>query len=83
MRTLIAIVLALAIVTSSCTNDNGARKALEAQGFSNIQLTGWAAAMCGEDDTCTGFVATGPTGRRVEGAVGCGYWFKGCTIRIK
>lgn len=68
---------------SGCTDESGARRTLEAEGFSNISITGWDAWSCGKgDDTCTGFEATGPTGRRVAGAVGCGYFFKGCTVRV-
>lgn len=68
--------------------DNGqgaAARALEGQGFTNIQLTGYSWFSCGKDDaTCTGFVATGPSGNTVTGAVGCSYDIgcgKGCTIR--
>jgi len=69
----------------SCTNESGARLALEGAGYDNIELHGHAWNACSkDDDTCTEFSATGPTGRAVEGAVGCGYSIgcsKGCTIR--
>ncbi len=78
----IAVVIALLL---SCTNEEGAHSALTAAGFSNINLTGHAMFECSDSDsTCTGFTATGPTGIRVKGAVGCGYsggCGKGCTIR--
>jgi hypothetical protein len=65
-----------------CTNESSARDALEAQGFSDIEFTGYSPTRCsGDDGTCTGFTATGPSGRRVRGAVGCGYACKGCTVR--
>jgi hypothetical protein len=70
----------------SCTNEGRAREVLLSQGFTNIELTGWAAWACSKsDDTCTGFIATGPTGRTVRGAVGCGYGgcSKGCTLRYQ
>jgi len=68
----------------SCTNEEAARDTLEGAGFSNIEILGWGGSKCGEgDSTCTSFVATGPTGLTVRGAVGCGRGCgKGCTIRI-
>lgn len=48
------------------------------QVFSNAATGVWAS-----DGTCTGFEAVGPTGAHVTGVVGCGYFFKGCTVRIK
>jgi len=68
----------------ACTSDCDARKTLQAQGYSNIEITGYAPMSCSDDDTtCTGFKAVGPTGVHVEGAVGCGVACKGCTVRIK
>lgn len=74
------LVLLLGLV--ACTNDDGAYQALAASGFRNIVLTGYEMWACGKDDTCTGFEAIGPTGVKVRGAVGCGMWGKGCTVRI-
>jgi len=69
---------------AGCTDDEGANHALRIAGYKNIQLTGWSMWSCSKDDgSCTGFVAIAPDGERVEGAVGCGYLFKGCTVRIK
>jgi hypothetical protein len=66
----------------ACTDEKGARKALEGQGFTDIEFHGHAFERCGKgDDTCTEFTAIGPTGVRVRGAVGCGYACKGCTVR--
>lgn len=65
-----------------CTDESGARRALEGQGFTNIELHGYAVGRCSDDDnTCTEFTATGPSGRNVRGAVGCGIGCKGCTVR--
>lgn len=78
------IALALTLLLS-CTNDDATRGTLEAQGYTDIQITGYAPWHCGEDDsTCTGFVAVGPTGMTVRGAVGCSRTGcgKGCTVRI-
>jgi hypothetical protein len=80
MRILLFTLLALIY---SCTNEGGARSALEGAGYDAIQFHGYT-RKCGGDDTCTEFSATGPTGRKVRGAVGCGYdvgCSKGCTIR--
>lgn len=79
------LVLVIA-VTFSCTNSDRARSTLEAQGFTNIEITGYSWNGCADSDsTCTGFRAVGPSGRVVEGAVGCGQiqgCGKGCTVRI-
>ncbi len=76
----LAIAAALAVLLS-CTDESGARQALEGAGFTGIKLGGYSAWKC-NDSTCTAFEATGPTGKRVSGAVGCGLGCgKGCTIR--
>ncbi len=75
--------IALFLLVASCTDDGAAFQALKASGFTEISLTGYSFAGCSKDDgTCTGFTAKGPTGVRVSGAVGCGYVFKGCTVRL-
>lgn len=81
MRILLFIALSLIF---SCTNEGGARTALDASGFTEVELHGYSIRCAKGDDTCTEFSATGPTGRRVRGVVGCGYSTgcgKGCTIR--
>jgi hypothetical protein len=82
MRILIFIVLSLAF---SCTNEDGARSALQGAGYDNIELHGYSMRCSDSDGTCTEFTATGPTGHSVRGAVGCGPAIgcsKGCTIRM-
>lgn len=75
-------VLALAAL-GSCTRAGAAYETLHAAGYHDIRVGGYSMFRCGSDDsTCTKFEATGPTGVRVYGAVGCGYIGKGCTIRI-
>jgi len=72
-----------ALLMGACTSEGAATKALLDSGYTGIVITGWAPLSCSKDDsTCTGFTAVGPGGRRVSGAVGCGYVFKGCTIRL-
>ncbi|MGZ3681731.1 MAG: hypothetical protein ACXVDI_24485 [Ktedonobacterales bacterium] len=75
--TILTVLAALA----ACSDNDGARKALEGAGYSDIQVTGYEFTGCGENDwTSTGFRAKGPTGKPVEGVV-CGGWPKGSTIR--
>lgn len=79
-KILIAIVALLAV---GCTDPSGATRILEANGFTDIQLTGYAWLSCSDKDTYqTGFIAKGPTGVRVEGAVCAGMFFKNSTIRF-
>lgn len=79
MKKLIAVVFAVAL--SACTDVDGAKKALEGAGYTDIHTTGYEAFSCGENDIYnTGFKAKGPTGKTVEGVV-CRGAFKGSTIR--
>jgi hypothetical protein len=87
MRAAILFMLCL-FVAGSCTSPDSARKALEAQGFTDIDLRGWSPLSCSDsDDTSTGFRARNTNGQIVEGVVCC-TWAgsacglgKGCTIR--
>lgn len=67
-----------------CPNAPQAQRVLEAQGYTDITITGgnhgWS---CGDDGSATGFTATGPTGGRLEGVVCCGIVVKACTVRIE
>lgn len=65
-----------------CTDPQGAKEALQAQGFSNIEITGYKMFMCSENDVySTGFVAENVNGQKVKGSVCAGLFFKGSTIR--
>jgi len=76
------LIILISIFLLSCTNEDAARKALENQGFTNIQITGYEPFSCSDSDgTSTGFSATNPNGKNVSGAVCCGRLFKKCTIR--
>lgn len=69
----------------SCTDNDRTISTLEVQGFHNIEITGYSWSCSDSDSTCTSFVAVGPTGKIVSGAVGCGRFpgcTKGCTIRF-
>lgn len=73
-----------AVLALGCTDDAKTLKALDAMGFTEVRLTGHVWFGCAKDDsTCTGFVAKGPTGKTVRGAVGCGLMMKACTVRIE
>jgi hypothetical protein len=65
-----------------CYSGNDARKAVEAQGFTNVETHGHAFTGCGDDDTfATKFDAISPTGKPVSGVV-CSGWLKGATVRF-
>jgi prepilin-type N-terminal cleavage/methylation domain-containing protein len=56
--------------------------AIEAQGYKNIEFTGYSMFGCDEKDTFRKkFIATAPNGKRVEG-VACSGVMKGVTVRI-
>jgi hypothetical protein len=79
----IAFVAAALLTLAACTQPDDARRTLEAAGYSDIEITGYKAFGCSEDDYFhTGFRATGVNGQPVEGVV-CGGWLKGSTIRTQ
>ena len=81
MTKLFAVAIACAIL-AGCYSGNDARKALEAQGFTDIEVTGHAWFACSKGDTyATSFNATNPQGKRVSGAACSGLLFKNTTIR--
>lgn len=80
MKRAIAILAALYLM-AGCSDVDGARKALDGAGYTDVRLTGLAWTGCSDSDTfSTGFQAKGPTGKPVEGVV-CSGWPKGATIR--
>ena len=81
-KTITTAAIALALLLSGCTNKNDAKRALTAQGFTNIEYTGYSFLACSKDDTYhTGFKATNSVGARIEGTVCSGFLFKNATIR--
>lgn len=73
------------LVLVGCTKPEKTRTLLEAQGLSDVKITGYRFFGCdsgkGSDDNWhTGFEATGPTGKRVTGVV-CEGLLKGATVR--
>lgn len=67
-----------------CTDEDATKRHLHNQGYTNVATTGYAFGNCSKDDTyATEFHAVSPTGSYTEGAVCCGLFLKGCTIRFK
>lgn len=92
MKKLLATLACLCVCTSACiTDDNEARKALDDDGFSDIQITDRGAVFAGfygcdsKDGNWYTASATNPKGKHVNMLVCCGgaLQFKGCTVRSK
>lgn len=67
-----------------CTDAGGAKRLLEAQGMTEVEITGYEPFDCSEEDTLqTGFRAKGPTGKPVSGTVCCGIVLRNCTVRFE
>lgn len=82
MRSVLALAVALALA-GSCTDEGAAAETLRVSGYKDIAFHGYSFGGCSKDDgTCTEFMATAPNGSRVKGAVGCGFFCKGCTVRL-
>jgi hypothetical protein len=80
---LIGAAAAACLLLAGCDED-GAKHAIEAWGFSDVQLTGMPWYGCAQDDDDfynTKFTAKSANGRAVSG-VACGGIFKGWTVRI-
>lgn len=83
MKKIATIYLAIALImltASSCTDEKGARKALEANNYKVIDVGGYD-LFGGEDTFKTKFKAISPNKDTVTGTVTRG-WFKGSTIRL-
>lgn len=78
-----AIFVALLAMPSACSLDPvRAKKVLEHNGVSDVQVTGYRWFGCGHGDTFrTGWKGVSAQGKAVGGCVGCG-WLKGCTVRF-
>lgn len=80
MKKLWCVVMVL--MALGCTDEHSTRRALDAEGMTEVEVTGYDYWACGGDDWFhTGFTATNPQGRRVDGVVCCGLVFKNCTVR--
>ena len=77
LSTLIAL-----LVVGGCTKPDDSKRLLESQGLKDVKITGYNIFGCSDDDSFhTGFEAIGVDGRKVEGTVCSGMFFKGATIR--
>lgn len=75
-------ILITTLILAGCSDPDGAKRAVEALGLTDVQTHGWSAWGCGKgDDFTTRFSATNAQGKRVTGVV-CGGWLKGSTVRI-
>lgn len=82
MRLTLFAVAALAVMSAGCTvGEQPTIDALEASGYTNVELGGIAMFGCGKDDDFTrAWKATGQNGVRYKG-VACSSLFKGVTVR--
>ena len=78
----LALMAAVAALTG-CVDATKATAVLQGQGYKDVQITGYNAFACSQDDFYhTGFEATAPSGQRISGTVCSGIMFKGSTIRF-
>lgn len=76
------LLLGSTALLGGCTSERDARRALEAEGYSDIRITGYNFFACSKDDFFhTGFEAKNREGKRVTGTVCSGLFFKNATIR--
>lgn len=81
-KSAIGILLLATLLISGCTNPGSAKKLLEDNGYTQVQITGYKPFACSDDDYFhTGFVAMSPAGKPVSGVV-CSGILKGSTIRF-
>lgn len=78
----IVLLSILALSLSACgVNHKQGRRALEAQGMTDIHIGSWAIIGCGRDDDFSSyFTAKDANGKEVSGTL-CGGWLKGITVR--
>ncbi|AGC36121.1 hypothetical protein B7L88_gp167 [Rhizobium phage RHEph10] len=77
-----AAVVSVALLSSCRVDPQDAQRILADSGMKDIELKGGSWFGCSKGDTYnTEFVATGPTGRRVEGVI-CGGLLKAYTVRL-
>lgn len=81
-KILIAAVLAMTL--TACTDPQEAKRILKAEGYTEVEMTGYSWFGCSEDDVYhTGFTGLNAAGNLVEGTVCSGLFFKNSTIRYK
>lgn len=81
MKKIIFALAAITLLAGCGVNPQDARRALEAQGITNVQVGGYAWWGCSRGDNYRSvFTGVGVNGKRVSGVV-CGGWLKGITVR--
>lgn len=83
LKSYFVLILGLGLMlTSSCTDEKGATKALERNNYKPIDVGGYGWFDGSKDDVYrTKFKAVAPNGDTITGCVTKG-WFKGSTIRL-
>lgn len=85
MKAMTALILGIAaLALGACSDPKGATRILEAQGYTDIRIEGyaWAFSGCGDTDTWrTKFTARGAGGREIRGIV-CQGVFGPATVRV-
>lgn len=77
------LILCLLVMTSSCTSRSDADRALDALGFTDIEVTGYRMFSCGDDYFYhTGFHAMNPQHKKVSGTVCSGFLFKNSSVKF-
>lgn len=77
------IVLSVSVIASGCSDNAGAKRLLENQGYTNVKTDGHSWFGCAKDDeVATSFTATNSAGKQVSGSVCRGFWAKSSTIRF-
>jgi hypothetical protein len=81
MKKLLLVLSVLALLTG-CTNPNKAKNLLDDLGFTDIEITGYRWFACSKEDLYhTGFIARGPSGKRISGTVCDGWILRNATVR--
>ena len=84
MKVYFVVLIMLVSLFIGCTNADQTKRILSDQGYTNIEITGYAWFSCGQDDWIrTSFIAVSPAKKYVKGAVCSGFIFKNSTIRFE
>jgi hypothetical protein len=79
----ILLIVILALLTSNCTDESGAKKTLETNGYRPINVGGYGWVSGSKDDLyITKFIAIAPNGDTVKGCVTRGL-MSGSIIRLE
>lgn len=82
MKKILIAIFAAASVAGCTVSEDDSRLAVEGQGYTDVELGGFAIFGCGKDDDFTReWKGTDRNGNRVKGVV-CGGWLKGNTVRV-